>query len=68
VGADALHPLFYSVRPETIGGMKASGLLVNPYTVDSPGDMKNMIALGVDGIITNCCDALYQMKIGGVNP
>jgi len=48
--------------------MKASGLLVNPYTVDSPGDMKNMIALGVDGIITNCCDALYQMKIGGVNP
>jgi glycerophosphoryl diester phosphodiesterase len=65
VGADALHPLFYSVRPETIGGMKAGGFIVNPWTVDSPGDMKNMLALGVDGIITNYCDVLYQMKTGG---
>jgi glycerophosphoryl diester phosphodiesterase len=64
VGADALHPLFYSVRPETIGGMKESGLLINPYTVDSPRDLKNMIELGVDGIITNYCDVLYQMKPG----
>ena len=65
VGADALHPLFYSVRPETIGGLRDSGLLINPYTVDSPGDMKNMIALGVSGIITNYCDVLDQMKKGG---
>jgi glycerophosphoryl diester phosphodiesterase len=65
VGADALHPLFYSVRPEIIGGMRNSGLLINPYTVDSPGDMKNMIALGVSGIITNYCDVLSKMKTGG---
>ena len=65
VHADALHPLFYSVRPETIGGMKASGLLIHPYTVDSPGDMKNMIALGASGIITNYCDVLSKMKAGG---
>lgn len=65
IGVDALHPLFYSVRPETIGGMHNSGLLVNPYTVDSPRDMKNMIDLGVSGIITNYCDALLEMKTGG---
>ncbi len=65
VGADALHPLFYSVRPETIGGMLGSGLLINPFTVDNPGDMKNMIALGVSGIITNYCDVLFAMKTGG---
>jgi glycerophosphoryl diester phosphodiesterase len=45
--------------------MHESGLLVNPYTVDSPGDMKNMIALGVSGIITNYCDVLNDMKGGG---
>jgi glycerophosphoryl diester phosphodiesterase len=65
VGADALHPLFYSVRPETISGMRESGLFINPFTVDSPGDMKKMIALGVSGIITNHCDTLYQMKNEG---
>lgn len=65
IGADALHPLFYSVRPETIGGMRDSGLLINPYTVDSPSDMKNMISLGVTGIITNYCDVLKSMKDGG---
>lgn len=65
VGADALHPLFYSVRPETIGGMHESGLLINPFTVDSPRDMQNMIALGVSGIITNYSDVLFKMKIGG---
>lgn len=64
INADALHPLFYSVRPETIGGMKDSGLLINPYTVDAPRDMKNMIGLGVDGIITNYCDVLSGIKSG----
>jgi glycerophosphoryl diester phosphodiesterase len=65
VGADALHPLFYSVRPETIGGMRQSGLLINPYTVDKPNDMKNMLALGVSGIITNFCDVLSDLKKEG---
>ncbi|SHI21599.1 glycerophosphoryl diester phosphodiesterase [Sporobacter termitidis DSM 10068] len=64
IGADALHPLFYSVRSETIGGMKDSGLLINPYTVDAPRDMRNMIGLGVDSIITNYCDVLRRIKDG----
>jgi glycerophosphoryl diester phosphodiesterase len=58
VGADALHPLFYSVRPETIGGMRESGLDVYPFTVDAETDMKRLLALGVSGIITNRCDVL----------
>jgi glycerophosphoryl diester phosphodiesterase len=64
VGADALHPLFYSVRPETIGGMRQSGLIINPYTVDNPDDMTNMITLGVSGIITNYSDILSKIKAG----
>ena len=65
IGADALHPLFYSVRPETAGGMLESGLLVNPWTVDDRIAMKGLAALGVSGIITNYCDVLYDIKNGG---
>lgn len=67
VGADALHPLFHSVRPDTIGGMRQSGLLINPYTVDKPDDMKNMVTLGVSGIITNFSDVLFNMKMKPMN-
>lgn len=69
IGMDALHPLFYNVRPETITGMKKSGLLINPWTVDGLPEMKAMIAMRVDGIITNRCDLLAELKndmlIGG---
>ena len=65
IGADALHPLFYSVRPETIGGMHESGLLINPWTVDEPKAMRGMTALGVSGIITNYCDVLRSIKDEG---
>jgi glycerophosphoryl diester phosphodiesterase len=62
INADALHPLFYAVRSETIGGMKESGLLLNPWTVDDPKAMRGMVALGVDGIITNYCDVLSEIR------
>lgn len=56
IGADALHPFFYTVRPETIVGMKQSGLIINPFTVDRHQEMKAMIDMGVNGIITNYPD------------
>lgn len=62
IGADALHPLLYSVRPETIDGLRKSGLLLNPFNVDTPADMKRMIRLDVSGIITRYCDVLSQLK------
>ena len=62
IGADALHPFFYTVRPETIVGMKQSGLIINPFTVDGYQEMKAMVSLGVNGIITNYSDRLIEMK------
>lgn len=53
VGADALHPLFYGVRPELVAGAHAAGLAVNPWTVDDPVIIAGLIQSGVDGIITN---------------
>ncbi len=36
-----------------VAGVKAAGLLLNVWTVDSPDDAKRLIACGVDSITTN---------------
>ncbi len=53
VQADALHPLFYGVRPELVQGAHHAGIAVNPWTVDNPAHIAAMLKSGVDGIITN---------------
>lgn len=54
VPADALHPAFYLVTPEIVRSAHDAGLSVNVWTVDNADDMKRMVALGVDAVITNC--------------
>lgn len=59
VGADALHPLFYSVLDEkVVKGIKEKNLLINTYTVNEEKYMRRLIQLGIDGIITNYPDKL----------
>lgn len=62
IGADALHPYFYNVRPEIMKGIKENHVMVNPFTVDEEAHMKYMICMGVDGIITNYPDRLLKLK------
>lgn len=62
IGADALHPLFYNIRPELMEGIKKSGLSVNPFTVNGEREMRYMISMGVDGIITDYPDRLLMIK------
>lgn len=62
IGADALHPLFYNIRPEIMEGVKKNGIMVNPFTVNNEPEMKYMIAMGVDGIITDRSDRLLKLK------
>lgn len=62
VGADALHPLFYSVLNEQIvKSIKNAGFLINAYTVNEEIYMKKLIQLGIDGIITNYPDKLKKV-------
>lgn len=49
----SLHPHFLTVDGEAAAQAKASGLALYPWTVDDEADMRRMIQLGVDGIITN---------------
>lgn len=65
-GIDALHPFFYNIRPEIMGGIKESKIMVNPFTVDEEAHMRYMAAMGVDGIITNRPDRLISIKNEGV--
>ncbi|MGA9347578.1 MAG: glycerophosphodiester phosphodiesterase [Anaerolineae bacterium] len=62
---DALHPEKHLVAQEYTRWAKERGYRVNAWTVDEPAEMERLIALGVDGIITNRPDVLREiLEIG----
>jgi len=50
---DALHPYYQDVDEALVADLKASHHQTNVWTVDDPGDIRRMVSLGVDSIITN---------------
>ena len=61
IGAEALHPVHYTVFREFVAGAHAAGVQVNPWTCDSPGDIHRVLAAGVDALITN--DVALALRI-----
>ncbi|KYH35486.1 glycerophosphoryl diester phosphodiesterase [Clostridium tepidiprofundi DSM 19306] len=61
VGAEALHPYFYSLNEEIIRGIKSEGILINTFTVNDEKYMEMFIDSGIDGIITNYPEKLYKL-------
>jgi len=59
IDAQALHPYFRTLVPELVLEAKARGLQVNPFTVNEPDHIAAMLAMNVDGIITN-----YPERVG----
>ena len=53
LGADAVHPYHGNLDEEDAAECRRLGIRINPWTVDRPEDVKRMLALGVDAIITN---------------
>lgn len=54
LGVDALHPAGYLLKKEeVVKEAHAKHLLIHTWTIDRGKDMKKLIALGVDAIITN---------------
>jgi glycerophosphoryl diester phosphodiesterase len=49
----ALHPKYLSVSSEMVAQAHRNGLLVNTWTVNEPELIRQVIATGVDAIITN---------------
>jgi len=61
IGANAVHPLFYSLVPPIIEGCRNNGIIMNAWTVDQPEYIKVLAANGVDGIITNVPDIALKI-------
>ncbi|MEA2930736.1 MAG: glycerophosphoryl diester phosphodiesterase, partial [Hyphomicrobiales bacterium] len=57
-GCQTWSPLYRNARPDDIAAAKALGLKVIPWTVNARPEMERLIALGVDGIITDYPDRL----------
>lgn len=53
VGANAIGPLFLLLEKSVVDKAHAAGLKVLPWTVNLEADWKSLIALGVDGLITD---------------
>jgi glycerophosphoryl diester phosphodiesterase len=49
----ALHPESVLCTPEQVRRWHRRGYMVNVWTVDDPGALRSLAAMGVDGIITN---------------
>lgn len=61
LGADAIHPYFKHIDTEILQGCKENNILLNPYTVNELEDLRRMITLGVDTIITDYPDRLKTL-------
>jgi len=53
VHPDALHPAHEMIDAAFMAQARRWGVRVNAWTVDDPAEARRLVALGVDGIITN---------------
>ena len=62
-GCQVWSPLYRNAKPDDVVAAKALGLKVIPWTVNERADMARLIALGVDGIITDYPDRLRAVMV-----
>ncbi len=53
LGVFSWHPHFRSLTQHHIDSLHAKGILVFPYTVNSPDNILQLLNMGVDGVITD---------------
>ena len=54
LGATAVHPERVLCSPERVRHWKKQGALVNVWTVNDPNEARDLAALGVDGLVSDC--------------
>ena len=57
----AMHPHFSMITREFMTWARGKGYKVNPWTVDEPEEMKRLLELDVDAIMTNKPDVLKEI-------
>lgn len=61
IGCSAIHPYYKKLLPATIRSAHRRGMKVNCWTVNKEAEIRRMIALGSDGIITNYPDIAVKV-------
>ncbi|MBE2236084.1 MAG: glycerophosphodiester phosphodiesterase [Anaerolinea sp.] len=61
----ALHPYQGQVTPKLVQQVRRRGQQINTWTVNEPAEMRRLIDLGVDGIITDRPDLLSALLTEG---
>lgn len=62
LGAFSLHPYYPAVmNKEVVENIKKVKININTYTVNEEEDMRKLIGLGIEGIITNYPDRLNKV-------
>ncbi|RCW41045.1 glycerophosphoryl diester phosphodiesterase [Halopolyspora algeriensis] len=59
--SDQVNPHHSEASSEYIAEVHAHGMTISPYTVDDPDRMRTLLDRGVDGIISNRPDVLYDV-------
>jgi glycerophosphoryl diester phosphodiesterase len=64
-GFGAVHPFVSSVTPSLVAQVHEAGLAVNVWTVNAPDDLRAMVGLGVDALITDRLSEALEVARGG---
>lgn len=62
VGVSSLHPYWPTVREETAYGCRQAGLPIRPFTVNRRQEMRRLLHLSVEAIITDYVTALLDER------
>jgi glycerophosphoryl diester phosphodiesterase len=63
-GFKAIHPFVLAVTPQLVEQAHALGLDVNTWTVNGPHDLRAMVELGVDTVITDVLSQAMAIAAG----
>ena len=61
-GYDIWSPNFNEVTPALLTQAQEAGLSVLPWTVNDPDEMRRLIEMGVDGLISDRPDLLINLR------
>ncbi len=61
-GVPCYHPDYHNLTPEVVADLHSHNIEINPYTVDDPDDIRDMISKGVSGIISDCPDVVNRVR------
>lgn len=61
-GIPCYHPDYHNLTWEVVEELHAHKIEINPYTVDDPEEIRDLIQKGVNSVITNCPDVVNRVR------